>query len=79
MLYYDDSGITAGTKIILWEKIVNAKITFGQSPVLKIAYNNNGKGDNVIGLLRPYPSKKYLNLVKEVFQKKGVELSTSFM
>jgi hypothetical protein len=79
MLYYDDSGIIAGPKKISWDIIVNAKITFGQSPVLKIAFTDNGNVENVFGLLRVYPSKSYLNSIKEVFQKKGVTVGKSFI
>jgi len=79
MLYYDDSGIIAGGKKIAWEMIADVKLTFGQFPVLKIAYQENANLKKMVGLTRAYPSKNYLNSVKEIFQNRGIMVRKSFI
>ena len=72
IIKYDNNGITAGSKQILWAQILKVEITFGQSPIIKVRYKENDKEKNVLGLLRTYPTKKYLDSIENIFYSNGI-------
>ena len=62
-----------------WEKILEVKITSGQSPVIKVKYSDDEEVKKVLGFLRTYPTKRYIESIKTIFASKDIMVKKSIM